>query len=162
MTLKKEKKSNKKIFTILALLVICTSLMAFMLGPAKAVTGSTKEFVIKARQWAYDPPVLEVEQGDEVIIRLRSEDISHGIYIEGYDVRADLILSEGKPSEVILRFVADKPGSFIFRCSVNCGPFHPFMTGVLKVSPNYTFQGASIIAMLMGVLSLAYVALFRR
>ncbi|MEM0481496.1 MAG: cupredoxin domain-containing protein [Nitrososphaerota archaeon] len=143
-------------------LVLLTSALALITGPSKAVTGSTKEFIITARQWAYDPPAIEVEQGDEVIIRLKSIDISHGIYIEGYDIRADLILGEGKPNEVVLKFVADKPGSFIFRCSVNCGPFHPFMTGVLKVNPNYTFQGASILAVLTGLLSLVYLAVFRR
>ncbi|MEM1943727.1 MAG: cupredoxin domain-containing protein [Candidatus Caldarchaeum sp.] len=156
------KRKVNKTLVVFSTLVFLTSALAFIAGPAKAATGSTKEFVITARQWAYDPPVIEVEQGDVVIVRLKSTDISHGIYIEGYDIRADLILEEGKPNEVVLKFTADKPGSFVFRCSVNCGPFHPFMTGVLKVNPNYIFQGASILAVLTGLLSLAYLAIFRR
>ncbi|MEM4303466.1 MAG: cupredoxin domain-containing protein [Candidatus Caldarchaeum sp.] len=157
-----KKRKVDGMLVVFSALVFLTSALAFITGPAKAVTGSTKEFIITARHWAYDPPAIEVEQGDEVIIRLKSIDISHGIYVEGYDIRADLILEEGKPNEVVLKFIADKPGSFIFRCSVNCGPFHPFMTGVLKVNPNYTFQGAAMLAVLTGMLSLVYLAVFRR
>lgn len=155
------KKRRISLIVFMALLTF-PLVLAFLAGPVKAVTGSTKEIIVTARQWAYDPPVIEVDQGDEVIIRLKSSDIAHGIYIEGYDIKADLILEEGKPNEVVLRFVADKPGSFIFRCSVNCGPFHPFMTGVLKVNPNYTFQGASILAVLTSILTMAYLVVFRR
>jgi heme/copper-type cytochrome/quinol oxidase subunit 2 len=35
-----------------------------------------------------------------------------------------------------LTFVADRPGAFRFRCSVTCGPLHPFMIGRLIVGAN--------------------------
>jgi len=133
---------------VLALPVLITTTA----GTVRSNTPTTKEFIITARQWAYDPPVIEVNQGDQVVIKLRSADISHGIYIEGYDLRADLILQEGKPNEVELRFIADKPGTFVFRCTTPCGPFHPFMTGILKVNPNYNFLGASTLALMIALL----------
>jgi hypothetical protein len=37
-----------------------------------------------------------------------------------------------------VEFVADKAGTFKIRCSVTCGPFHPFLAGkfVVEQSPN--------------------------
>ena len=48
-----------------------------------------------------------------------------------------------------LTFVADKPGSFRFRCNVTCGAMHPFMIGKLTVGTNeWLFRsiGLSIVA----------------
>jgi heme/copper-type cytochrome/quinol oxidase subunit 2 len=38
-----------------------------------------------------------------------------------------------------LTFVADKPGSFRFRCNVTCGAMHPFMIGKITVGSNNWF-----------------------
>lgn len=120
--------------------------------------GPTERYIeLHARQWAFDPSVIEVNQGDTVVIRLVSDDVSHGIYLEGYNLGAEVILEEGAPSSVELEFVADKPGVYTFRCTVNCGPFHPFMTGKLIVNPTTPLYGGmslSIVAVVVFVLLL--------
>ncbi len=86
-------------------------------------------FNIEARQFSYAPSVLQVAAGDTVTIHLVSTDVVHGLYLDGYglSVQAD-------PGQTAtLTFVADRSGSFRFRCNVICGAMHPFMIGRLTV-----------------------------
>jgi nitrous-oxide reductase len=56
-----------------------------------------------------------------------------------------------------LTFVADKPGSFRFRCNITCGAMHPFMIGKLTVGSNnwlYRSIGLAGLAVLGVVLSI--------
>lgn len=104
-----------------------TMTQARMLQP-----GSAQVFVIDARQFAYSPSELKVNQGDTVTIHLASTDVVHGLYIDGYDLSV-----EADPGQsATLTFTADKPGSFRFRCNVTCGAMHPFMIGKLTVGNN--------------------------
>lgn len=113
-------------------------------------------FEVQARQFTYTPPVITVRQGDEVHIRLISEDVHHGLYVDGYEVST----SARPGQDGSLTFVADKAGRFAFRCTVTCGEFHPYMIGYLVVEPNlrlFIFIG------LTGVVGMIAVALvFRR
>jgi heme/copper-type cytochrome/quinol oxidase subunit 2 len=102
-----------------------------------------------ARQYAFDPPVLRVNKGDTVRLRITSLDVVHGMYLEAFDINV-LIVPDSpylelthpshpeeppeKVEEVV--FVADKTGKFRLRCSHTCGPLHPFMQGELVVAPN--------------------------
>jgi heme/copper-type cytochrome/quinol oxidase subunit 2 len=73
-------------------------------------------------------------------------DVVHGLYIDGYNL--DVTADPGQPAR--LTFIADRAGSFRFRCSVTCGSLHPFMTGKLNVGPDWLFWKA-IAASLMTV-----------
>ncbi|HEY3367888.1 MAG TPA: hypothetical protein VGK74_22750, partial [Symbiobacteriaceae bacterium] len=46
-------------------------------APAKAATGQQRvvEINVKARQWAFTPGVIEVNQGDLVRLKITSEDV---------------------------------------------------------------------------------------
>ncbi len=107
-----------------------------------------------ARQYAFDPPVLKVNQGDTVRLRITSRDVTHGFFLEAYDINASIIpdspyIELRRPSrpdeppkkveEIV--FVADKTGKFHYRCSRVCGSMHPFMQGELLVAPNRLLGG---------------------
>ena len=81
----------------------------------------------------YAPATMRVNPGDRVTLELVSTDVVHGLYVDGYDL--DLTADPGQPKS--LTFTADQPGVFRFRCSVTCGPLHPFMLGRLQVGPNW-------------------------
>jgi len=101
-----------------------------------AVRAEDRFFEIKAKKFSYTPNVITVNRGDNVRIRLLSEDVRHGIYVDGYGVR-----TTARPGrDGSLKFTADKPGRYTFRCSVTCGEFHPYMVGHLKVLPNSPFR----------------------
>ena len=107
-----------------------------------------KFFEIKAKRFVYTPNIIRVNRGDLVRIRLISEDVTHGLFIDGYGVNT----SAHPGQEGYLEFVADKPGRFSFRCSVTCGEFHPYMIGYLIVEQNLRFYAYVILVIIFGVL----------
>jgi cytochrome c oxidase subunit 2 len=124
-----------------------------------------------ARQYAFDPPVLRVNQGDTVRLRITSVDVIHGMYLEAFDINVLIVpdspyLELSHPSrpderpvkveEII--FVADKTGKFRLRCSHTCGPLHPFMQGELVVAPN-RLLGAGVGGFIGLLLAATFVAL---
>lgn len=93
---------------------------------------SSRVITIRASQWQYAPGIVTVRQGDRVTLRLESGDVTHGFYLDGYGVERAVL--PGQTTEV--HFVATRAGRWMFRCSVTCGPFHPYMIGWLRVEPN--------------------------
>ncbi len=118
-------------FLVLALLVA--------LVPVPVLAEPTTRYItVTARQFAYDPPVLRVNRGDRIIITLQAADVMHGFYLDGYGI--DEQVEPGQTRQI--EFVADRTGKYRYRCSVSCGPLHPFMIGELVVEPNTTFARA--------------------
>jgi len=81
------------------------------------------------------PEIIEVEEGDEVIIHLtnleRAQDETHGFALYGQSV--NLSLEPGKTAS--FRFIADKPGVFPYYCTEFCSALHLEMEGYLLVKP---------------------------
>lgn len=102
---------------------------------------------IEASSFSYAPATVKVNPGDRVAIELVATDVVHGLYIDGYDL--SLTADPGQTAR--LSFVADKPGSFRFRCSVTCGPLHPFMVGKLMVGWNRLLWRAAALTVLVAV-----------
>ena len=44
-----------------------------------------------ARQYAFDPPVLRVNKGDTLRLRVTSLDVIHGLYMEAFDFNVKII-----------------------------------------------------------------------
>ena len=82
-----------------------------------------------AKKYAFVPAEIKVKQNDIVKITLTSEDVTHGLAIKEYGINVSVKKCETKKIE----FLADKKGTFVFRCSVFCGLGHSGMTGKLIV-----------------------------
>ena len=113
--------------------------------PASFAAPSERTFKIRASRFQYSPAVLTVNPGDRVTVELESADVVHGLSIDGYPL--EMTADPGQTSR--LSFVADRPGSFRFRCSVTCGNMHPFMIGKLNVGPNTLLWRASAMGLLL-------------
>lgn len=113
---------------------------------------------IKAKKFSYTPNIVKVDRGDEVTIRLISEDVTHGFYLDGHGI--EMHAHPGEDGSVT--FVAKKTGRFNFRCSITCGEFHPFMVGYLVVRPNIRFYVFVIIIAVIGLSSLTAILLTRK
>jgi len=155
-----------------AVIVVGAGAAAGTLLPSAAPV-EERRIQMTARQYAYDPPVLHVNRGDTVRLRIRSLDVTHGFYLEAFDINASIIPDspylelthpsrKGEPAKRAeeLVFVADKTGKFRFRCSRVCGNMHPFMQGELIVAPN-RLAGAGIGAC-VGLLAAAAIVALRR
>jgi len=129
------------------LIALAALVVAFTPFPVTSSIPSTSHtFKIEASQFAYTPSELHVNPGDTVTIQLISKDVVHGLYVDGYDISI-----EADPGQTTtLSFVADKPGSFRFRCNVTCGAMHPFMIGKLTVgSNNWFFRSIGLASLAM-------------
>ncbi|MFQ5884368.1 MAG: hypothetical protein ACE5IO_04635 [Thermoplasmata archaeon] len=128
-----------------------------------------KVFQLDAFHWGFSQETLEVNEGDLVVIVLRSagsnhelhelyeeaeeeylEEIGynltkweeeededptlriHGFRLEAFGIEVDMPL-DVPDNVVVVKFVADKTGTFTFRCSNDCGPGHEDMKGTLIV-----------------------------
>ena len=118
--------------------------------PTKASTPIEHIFHIEASRFKYNPAVLAVNPGDRVTIELAATDVVHGLSIDGYGLE-----TTSDPGQTArLTFVADRPGSFRFRCTVTCGNMHPFMIGKLQVGQNRLLlraAGLAVLAVIAGV-----------
>ncbi len=114
-------------------LLVMALIVAIVPAPRQQTVPEDHVFSIEASQFSFTPGTLIVNPGDRVTLKLRSTDVVHGLYLDGYDIS----ITADPGQTATLSFVADRPGSFRFRCSVACGDIHPFMIGRLRVGPNW-------------------------
>jgi cytochrome c oxidase subunit 2 len=95
-------------------------------------SGPVKTFEITASRFEYDPSVVEVEEGDEVRLLLRSADTTHGVEIK--ELKVKIKIPKGGAS-VPLTFKAARAGTFPITCSEYCGSGHRRMKARLVVTP---------------------------
>lgn len=117
------------------LLIISSLLVAFIPVPQGGGTGDTQTIDILASQFQFDPGMVRINTGDLVTIQLTSLDVAHGIYLDGYNL--EVMADPGETRS--FTFLADRIGSYRFRCSITCGALHPFMIGRIQVGPNQIF-----------------------
>lgn len=132
---------------VLGLLALAIVLMPL---PQDTAVSVNRTLYLEANSFAFNPAVIEVNPGDEVTIKLTSMDVVHGLYLDGYDLQ----MTADPGQTAALTFTANKTGTFRFRCSVTCGPLHPFMIGKLKVGTNTLFWRGIILSILVVLLGL--------
>jgi cytochrome c oxidase subunit 2 len=96
-----------------------------------ATASAPRVIEVVARRFAFEPPTIEVVEGERVRLSVRSEDGVHGLQIKKFNVNK-LVPRGGKP--VTIDFVASAPGTFEILCSEECGDGHDAMTGKLVVT----------------------------
>jgi heme/copper-type cytochrome/quinol oxidase subunit 2 len=112
---------------LLVSLAVASILLLPLPNPTHAP--ATRVVRVNASSFEYAPSVVRVNPGDHVTLEVIATDVVHGLYLDGYDV--SVTADPGQTAR--LSFVADRPGVFRFRCSITCGPLHPFMIGKLYV-----------------------------
>jgi len=115
--------------------------------PIASAAPTDRHFRIEASSFQYTPEAITVNPGDHVTIDLAATDVVHGLYIDGYEL--NVTADPGQTAS--LSFVADRSGTFRFRCSVTCGALHPFMIGKLNVGSNELLWRGLGFAMLAAV-----------
>jgi cytochrome c oxidase subunit 2 len=96
------------------------------------VTTPPHAIELVASRFKFTPAVIEVTQGEHVQLNVHSSDGTHGLSIKDFQVKTKV----PKTGETVtVEFVADKAGTFPFKCSEYCGGGHSRMKGELVVHP---------------------------
>ena len=137
--------NQRKLIGAVTMLLVLIAL--FTPIPLAASAPQARTIEINARQFAYEPVTVRVNRGDTLTFHLESLDAAHGLSVDGYDVNI-----QAEPGiSASVTFVADKEGTFKFRCSVSCGALHPFMIGELNVEPNSPLARAILVTIIVGI-----------
>jgi cytochrome c oxidase subunit 2 len=110
-------------------LVIVTSCVTGA-GALARTAPATRVIDVTASRYRFEPARIEVDEGDRVVLRVRSVEGPHGLAIKGLRAKASI---PGDGSVITLEFVARKAGVFEFACNEYCGPGHAQMRGSLVV-----------------------------
>jgi cytochrome c oxidase subunit 2 len=105
--------------------------------PVVAFDGQDRRVVrVSAERFAFTPSRIEVDAGEEVELRIKSDDTAHGFRIHGAEISGreiNLTVPKRGRGEVVESQRLDKPGRYAFECSRMCGAGHNFMRGELVV-----------------------------
>jgi heme/copper-type cytochrome/quinol oxidase subunit 2 len=135
----------------LLFIVFLASFSARLIGKTQSSGGADSSHVIEvtAKTFEFTPNEIHVKQGERVQIKLHTMDRAHGLnlnlYPEGVGNVGNLGLVFDHPQDNakvekgkdrVIEFVAARPGTYEFKCSVQCsmlGHGHDKMTGKLIV-----------------------------
>ncbi len=155
---------NKKKAILYILLGLAVAVLSPFLVRLLPVEKSTRHVSLEAKKYSYSPSRIVVNQGDTILLKPTSLDVTHGFLLDGHPVEA-IIKQQGIVYQKVtweddegklqtdwdkvpeIEIVAEKSGKFTFRCTQTCGNLHPFMTGELIVRPNtpyHFFLGLSL------------------
>ena len=98
---------------------------------AQEPTGTTREFSVSARRYAFTPARIEVDQDDLVKIEFTAEDIPHSFTVDEYRIAKRANAGQ----TVTFEFRADKPGTFRYYCNLAIDDGCRKMQGELVVRP---------------------------
>lgn len=110
---------------------------AIVVGLLSGTAASAATFQITASKYEFTPAEIQVDEGETVILEMRSTDVEHGLEIKELKVSVNI----PKTGETVrTEFVAKKAGTFAFKCSEYCGSGHSRMRGRLVVRPKKTAE----------------------
>ena len=92
---------------------------------------AVQEIRIEAFKWGFEPSRITVPVETRVRLIATSREGEHGISIPEFDVTTGTF---GPGETKTVEFIADKTGTFSFRCNVYCGEGHREMTGTIVVT----------------------------
>jgi heme/copper-type cytochrome/quinol oxidase subunit 2 len=101
---------------------------------------------ISAKKYEFSPNEIHVRKGTRVELKVHSEDETHGVKLDVYPEGSKdkdepgLLFDEPKENgkvakhvDQVLDFMAQKPGTYDFKCAKLCGLSHDHMKGKLIV-----------------------------
>ena len=108
------------------------AVMALMVlwGAGAMGAGSDVRVVeITAQRFSFTPNLIRLKAGEPVKLRLRSSDVTHGLFVRPLKIDAEIL--PGKVTEVDL--MPDTPGTYLAICDHFCGVNHGAMKMTIVV-----------------------------
>jgi heme/copper-type cytochrome/quinol oxidase subunit 2 len=120
--------------TVSTRILICLMLLVplAMTAASPSTQGRSRRVIeFTAERFEFWPPEVTLAAGEEVEIRITSDDTSHGFRIVG--TGTNLIVPKRGQGQAVALFRPPAPGRYTFECSRMCGAGHNFMRGALIV-----------------------------
>jgi len=112
------------IFFVLLIAVVAVS---FVLRASPSRANPVHEVQVVAKQFAFEPAVIQVTAGEPVRLVIRSADRVHGFSIR--DLKIDVQIP--RSGNVVVEFTAPRAGRYDVACSEFCGSGHGQMKAAL-------------------------------
>lgn len=119
--------TKQRLGLVTVALLACVSMSA----TARPQTASVRIIEISAERFEFWPSEVVVHEGEEVELRITSDDTMHGFRLAGG--RVSLSVPKRGKGYASARFTGVEPGRYTFECSRMCGAGHHFMRGTLVV-----------------------------
>ena len=114
--------------------------VALLMPGANAGSQTQRRVVrVSAERFAFTPSRIVVDAGEEIEMRVSSDDTAHGFRIAGTSV--NVVIPKRGRGDVSVSFRAPEPGRYVFECTRMCGAGHHFMRGELLVRDPSASQG---------------------
>lgn len=84
---------------------------------------------LKAKRFAFTPGAITLKKGQPVVLRLTSEDVTHGLYLKELKIKS--LIEPGKVSEIAI--TPEQTGNFVAICNHFCGSGHGNMHLAINV-----------------------------
>jgi cytochrome c oxidase subunit 2 len=97
------------------------------LGPSPSAAEPVHELQVVAKQFAFEPAVIQVTAGEPIRLVIRSADRVHGFAIP--DLKIDVQVP--RSGAVVVEFTAPRAGRYEIACSELCGSGHGHMKAAL-------------------------------
>jgi cytochrome c oxidase subunit 2 len=98
-------------------------------APPRAAAEEPRVVEIVAKRFQFTPSEVTLKKDEPVILRLRSEDVTHGFYMKKLGI--DATIAPGQTTDVPL--TPHEAGRFVTICDHFCGAGHGNMKMTLKV-----------------------------
>jgi len=135
-------------FSVLLLTILAVTCATVPRSLAQSSTEGVQVITVTAKKYEFEPSPIRVKQGTKVRLNITATDHAHGFKISPFPDGAEktgepgLVFSSPqdctkieKGQTATVEFVAQKPGTYSFRCCVVCGFHHHSMKGELIVEP---------------------------
>ena len=142
-----QKRANQLIFLLgLTGFLVVLGFYCLESRPLMAQAQQMQVVELKAKKYEFDPSPVHVKVGVKVQLKITALDHDHGFKIATYPDGAEsngppglvftsaqdcLLLKKGETTTI--EFIAQKPGTYPFRCCHRCGLGHSGMKGELIV-----------------------------
>ena len=113
-----------------ALLAAILSLTAVSSSVSATQKNEQRVIEVVTKRYAFEPAVIEVFEGEPVVLMVKSADGPHGFAVA--KLKIDKEIPRG-PEVVKIAFTPKEAGEFPILCSVLCGEGHLEMKGTLTV-----------------------------
>jgi cytochrome c oxidase subunit 2 len=114
------------------LLAAAIALLTQSSGAADRLQGGIPRVIeVTAERFEFWPPHITIAEGEEVELRISSNDTVHGFRIVG--LGTNLVIPKRGKGQAVLRLTGSKPGRYTIECSRMCGAGHNFMRGELVI-----------------------------